>query len=195
MTVSYRTLDVRPTLRSGGEPFQEIMQAVSALAGGQGLRLIATFKPVPLFSVMQKRGFTHSERPLGDGDWEVTFTPDEGAAKTTAAAWPATPPAVPPAARQAARQAKQGEADASDWPAPVQVLDNRGLMPPEPLVRTLEAMEELAIGEVLEIWNDRDPVLLYPELETRGHLAHRDMRGAEGYRILIRKGEPKGGAS
>lgn len=70
-----RELDVRPLLRAGEEPFQAIMEAVSSLAPGQPLRLIAPFRPVPLFSVMANRGFAASDRALDSGDWEVLFTP------------------------------------------------------------------------------------------------------------------------
>lgn len=73
-TLELSTLDVRDTLKNGGEPFSQIMQAVEALAPGQGLRLLATFKPVPLFGVMAQRGFGHTERAIGGGDWEVIFT-------------------------------------------------------------------------------------------------------------------------
>ncbi|MGH7048347.1 MAG: DUF2249 domain-containing protein [Stellaceae bacterium] len=73
-TPSLTTLDVREILKAGGEPFSQIMQAVDALAPGQGLRLLATFKPVPLFGVMAQRGFDHAERQIGGGDWEVIFT-------------------------------------------------------------------------------------------------------------------------
>lgn len=51
-------------------------------------------------------------------------------------------------------------------------LDNRGLEPPQPLVRTLEfldnreACQNGSLG--LEIWNERVPALLLPELEERG---------------------------
>ena len=186
MSVPMLTLDVRPILRNGGEPFAEIMKAVSSLAPGQGLRLLATFRPVPLFSVMAKSGFEHSERELSEGNWEVLFTPGEGA--STGKNLPSTPPAAPPQRARQASPTKPGEADATDWPIASLTLDNRGLLPPEPLVRTLEAIEGLGAGDVLEIWNDRDPQFLYPELEARGHLAHRDVRGAEGYRILIRRG-------
>lgn len=74
---SVSTLDVRDILKAGGEPFSVIMQAVDGLAPGQGLKLLATFKPVPLFGVMAQRGFGHREREIGGGDWEVTFTPTE----------------------------------------------------------------------------------------------------------------------
>ncbi len=73
--LSLATLDVRDILKAGGEPFTAIMQAVDGLQPGQGLKLLATFKPVPLFAVMAQRGFGHSEREIGGGDWEVTFTP------------------------------------------------------------------------------------------------------------------------
>lgn len=37
-----------------------------------------------------------------------------------------------------------------------------------PLVRTLEAYEQLAPGETLTIHNDRVPIYLLPQLEDRG---------------------------
>jgi uncharacterized protein (DUF2249 family) len=73
------TLDVRDILKAGGEPFSQIMQAVEALSPGQRLRLLATFKPVPLFGVMAQRGFNHTEREIGGGDWEVIFAPANAA--------------------------------------------------------------------------------------------------------------------
>lgn len=171
-----RTLDVRPILEAGGEPFAEIMQAVGALAPGQGLRLIANFKPVPLFSVMAKKGFSHREQPLAGKDWEVVFTPE-------AAAAPATPPA--PKAATAA--------DDTPWAKPSLTLDNRGLPPPEPMVRILEAMSELHPGEVLEVLNDRDPVFLYPKLAERGHEARATPLPGKGVHLLIRHGRNQPG--
>ncbi len=78
-TLDVSTLDVRDILKAGGEPFSHIMQAVEGLSPGQGLRLLATFKPVPLFGVMAQRGFGHTEREIGGGDWEVIFTPARAA--------------------------------------------------------------------------------------------------------------------
>lgn len=49
-------------------------------------------------------------------------------------------------------------------------LDNRGLEPPEPLVRVLTALGELAVGEELEVLGDRPPIFLYPLLEERGFI-------------------------
>lgn len=47
-------------------------------------------------------------------------------------------------------------------------LDNRGLEPPMPMVRTLEAYAALAPGGKLVIHNDRVPVYLFPHLAERG---------------------------
>ena len=82
-TLDVSTLDVRDILKAGGEPFSHIMQAVESLPPGQGLRLLATFKPVPLFGVMAQRGFGHTEREIGGGDWEVVFMPAHAASAVT----------------------------------------------------------------------------------------------------------------
>ncbi|KYP81092.1 DUF2249 domain-containing protein [Ferroacidibacillus organovorans] len=51
-------------------------------------------------------------------------------------------------------------------------LDNRGLQPPQPMVRTLEILEhqsEIKDGVLgLEIWNERVPAFLLPELDDAG---------------------------
>lgn len=66
-------LDVRKILKNGGEPFGEIMQAVARVPSNGALRLRATFKPVPLFGVMNVKGFDHwIEYGEGD-DWVVWF--------------------------------------------------------------------------------------------------------------------------
>lgn len=102
----YIDVDVRPILRAGGEPFSVIMTALEKLEAGQGLRLYAPFKPVPLFAVMADKGFAHSEKALDGGEWEVLFTPSE-----------AKPVAAPVA----------GKSAFDDWPEPSVRLDNRDL--------------------------------------------------------------------
>lgn len=173
MTTELAELDVRPTLRSGGEPFQEIMGAVGALAPGQGLRLLATFKPVPLFSVLGAKGFDHEEREIGGGDWEVLFRPTSSGAGS-AASHSAAPHAP---------------ADSGEWPAPAREMDNRDLDPPEPMVRILAAIEQMADGEVLCALLCREPIFLLPELAKRGHSWRGDFEpDGQTYKIIIKIG-------
>lgn len=140
-------VDVRPILRAGGEPFSVIMATLQRLGPGQGLRLYAPFKPAPLFDVMASKGFAHDETELGGGEWEVRFTP----------------------ARQAPSSEPAASASDGDWPAPVVHLDLRDLDPPEPMVRILASIEQLAPGQTLSALLGREPVFLFRELTKRGH--------------------------
>lgn len=164
------TVDVRDTLRAGGEPFGEIMEAVAALGPGTGLRLLATFEPTPLFHVLGSKGFSHEARQLDGGDWEVTFRPSADAKA------PDLEKLTSPGAE-------------SEWPQPVRHLDNRDLDPPEPMVRILAATEVMREGEVLSALLCREPIFLLPELAKRGH----GWRGGfepdgKTYKILIQVG-------
>lgn len=51
----------------------------------------------------------------------------------------------------------------------MQTIDNRGLTPPTPMMRTLKALEKMAAGEKLSIINDRRPMFLYEELDAMGY--------------------------
>jgi tRNA 2-thiouridine synthesizing protein A len=53
--------------------------------------------------------------------------------------------------------------------APAVVLDNRGLEPPQPMLRILEALENLPDDAMLLAINEREPLFLYPELAARGY--------------------------
>ena len=171
LSATPRLLDVRPILKDGGEPFQAIMQAVAGLEPGQGLRLVAPFRPQPLFRVMEGRGFDHEDREIGGGDWEVLFTP-----KAAVSPVATSPDAVRPEA----------------WPDPSEHLDLSDLDPPEPMVRLLAAAEALERGEVIFAVLSREPLFLFPELTKRGHqwAGNFDETGSA-YRILVRVGTGK----
>lgn len=164
-TLSPSLIDVRPILKAGGEPFADILAAVAQLKPGQALHLLATFKPVPLFTVMAGRGFDHDEREIGGGDWEVVFTP---------------------------KAASTGKAAATAGSA---TLDTRGLEPPEPMIRILAALEKMAPGSVLEAFTEREPVFLYQELAARGIAVKSERLGRDGYRHLIRPAGATGEAA
>ena len=48
-------------------------------------------------------------------------------------------------------------------------LDNRGLEPPQPMMRTLNALEKCRKGDRVVIHNDRVPVFLLEELDSLGY--------------------------
>lgn len=156
-------LDVREELRAGREPFARIMAVVKALGPDAVLRLHAIFEPAPLYAVLARHGLAHVTERLADDDWRVWFYRD-GAATAPA------PSAAAPAA------------DADD----VLVVDVRDLEPPEPMVRTLEALATLPRGKTLVQLNVRVPQLLLPRLEERGFTYEIREQSPDLVRLFIR---------
>jgi len=74
---------------------------------------------------------------------------------------------------------------------PERSLDNRGLEPPMPMVRTLEALENMQDGDVLTIHNDRVPVYLLPQLEEQGARYSVEELPDGSARVRIVKGRPR----
>jgi hypothetical protein len=118
---------------------------------------------------MGSRGFDAAAHEIGGGDWEVLFTP---------------------AAPEDSEEASSGDpakADAVDgWPAPDFELDAREFDPPEPMTRTLEAVESLAPGRTVAALLPREPLFLFEELKRRGHEWRGDFEPEGHYRIVIR---------
>lgn len=168
-------LDVREALRSGQEPFSTIMAAREEVPDGGALSLRAIFEPVPLYGVMARHGFAHWTEKLADDDWRVWFYPEGPAAGETGEPGP-----------QAAPAPDSGSEGADDG---VVVLDVRGLEPPEPLVRTLAALEELPEGHTLVQINVRVPRFLLPQLRERGFSWEIREQEPDLVRVFIRRAD------
>ncbi len=69
----------------------------------------------------------------------------------------------------------------------MKILDNRGLQPPQPMIRTLKELEKMDIGEKLVIINDRRPMFLYEELDELGCLHETEAMDDGSYKITITK--------
>ena len=67
-TPADRTLDVREI---DGEPFGPIMDALDDLPEGETLELVNSFEPVPLYGVLEGRGFTHETEQVAPDEWHV----------------------------------------------------------------------------------------------------------------------------
>lgn len=157
-------LDVREDLRSGREPFSRIMAAVASLGADDVLQLRAIFEPVPLFTVLAKRGFAHESVMHSADDWSVFF-------------WKAPTLGL-----------EDGAVPVGDEVPPddetTMFLDVRGLEPPEPMMRTLAALDTLPAGRTLVQINARVPRFLLPVLAERGFTWEVD-DSREG-RVLVR---------
>ena len=161
-------LDVREDLRSGREPFSRIMSAIAGLRDGDVLHLRAIFEPAPLFTVLGKRGFAHESQAHADDDWSAWFWRP---ATTSVGAAGHAPPIT----------------TADDVPEDDErtiYLDVRGFSPPEPMTRTLAALESLVRGRTLVQINNRVPQFLLPALSERGFAWEIDASRPD--RVLVR---------
>ncbi|HEU4742073.1 MAG TPA: DUF2249 domain-containing protein [Meiothermus sp.] len=159
-------LDVRPILAAGGEPFSAIMAAAKEVPEGQRLVLEAPFEPVPLYKVMQKKGFAAWCEQLGPEHYRVHFY-RRGEGQAAATAQPLT------------------EQDWDNYQAVVEIEPN--LEPPEPMMRVLRVLGQLGPGERLLVHHVRRPVHLLARLEQDGYrYALRDL-GPGNVKVLIEK--------
>jgi hypothetical protein len=91
------TLDVRPLLAAGEEPFSLIMSTAEAHGPGATLDLIAPFEPVPLYAKLGPKGWAHRVRAVDvDGATTVRFTATGVTADRTPVELLASHPAVQP---------------------------------------------------------------------------------------------------
>ncbi len=184
-------LDVRPDLRRGEEPFSKIMAARREVPPGGVLRLCAIFEPVPLYAVLGKQGFEHWTEKFADDDWRVWFyspataSPGEGAGPVGATSGASASAAEPVAAGGTASEPAVSGA-ARTGADDVVILDVRGLEPPEPMLRTFEALEELPVGKTLLQLNVRVPQFLLPQLAARGFTYEIREQSLDLVRIFIR---------
>ena len=162
------TVDVRPDIQEGREPFSRIMNAVDALGPNDSLLLIAPFQPVPLFRVMSGKGFTSQASPTETGDWEVLFTRKANNTVLT----------------------ENSSASPKEKLAIIDV-DARGLEPPQPLVKILEVVQSAPHDSRIEARTDRRPMHLYSALEERGWQAESKEESDGSFLTIIRRIQAK----
>jgi len=157
-------LDVRPHLRKKLEPFQLIMDMVKQLNKNDIFVLHATFKPTPLFGVLKMKGLTGKAEQVSKEHWISTFVSkknkhwleDEASSSETATVAEAQCDGTPPTSENELKTKI--------------TLDNRGLEPPKPMMRTLAALERCRSGGEVVMLNDRVPMFLIEELNALGYL-------------------------
>jgi len=180
-------LDVRPHLSKKLEPFQLIMDTVKGLHPQDVFVLHAPFKPTPLLGILKMKGYSSTAERIGTDHWVTTFVhkknktwpngqsgvsavesrTDAHDELSSCAGKPDLPDMAADAgflASPAADRKSVDEPVAAQAEAKVIMLDNRGLEPPQPMMRTLAALDRCQSGEVVLIHNDRIPVFLIEEL-------------------------------
>jgi uncharacterized protein (DUF2249 family) len=167
-------LDVREDIRNGREPFARIMQEVAQLKSDEQLLLIAPFEPAPLYAVLTQQGFSRQTKPTETGDYEVLFTRSSRASPGSD-----TPPAP-------GETRRPPQSSSCSGPAMLDI-DARGLEPPQPLVKILEAVAAMSQGARLRAHTDRRPMHLYAQLEERGFIGESEEQSDGSFVTQIRR--------
>lgn len=109
-------IEAREMHERGEDPFFAVMDGARGVGLGEAFRVRNTFPPVPLFGVLEKKGFSHWAEELGPQDWLITFyreravAPDRDADDThpKGAVRPESMPSpTPPTAAAAAAEADE----------------------------------------------------------------------------------------
>jgi TusA-related sulfurtransferase len=150
-------LDVRSHLRQKLEPFKLIMDQVKKLKKEDTLILHAIFKPTPLLGIMKVKGYVNKVEKIENDHWITTFIH-----KSRKHELENHLEDIDEFNNEKINEKRRDHSRAYE-------LDNRGLEPPQPMIRTLKKLEEAQAGDTVKIHNDRVPMFLIEELNTLGY--------------------------
>ncbi|MGB9664384.1 MAG: DUF2249 domain-containing protein [Ignavibacteria bacterium] len=161
-------LDVRPILNSGKDPFNDIMKKIKDLKDDETLLIINSFEPIPLYSVLGRKGFDHFTQKEGDVFKVYFFKLRQSQGELSS------------------ENLKKDEPDLNNFEKVVE-LDVRDLPPPEPMIKILEMLSQIDEQTVLLVHHHREPIMLYPKLEERGYEAISYKIDDNYFKVLITK--------
>ncbi|RLD50508.1 MAG: hypothetical protein DRJ05_19525 [Bacteroidetes bacterium] len=167
-------MDVRPTIKSGNDPFKEIMTAIKTLPENAVLEIINVFEPIPLINNLREKGFvSFTERP---NEGEVhTFFKKTGQTE------------VEDKPKQEHTDLSAFELKVAAFGENIRTIDVRELEMPMPMATILEEIETLPENHGLYVHHKRIPQFLLPELEKRGYSILSNEVDKENLNLLIYK--------
>ncbi len=150
------TLDARPILEGGVDPFEEIMKTLKGMDDNQTLLVINTFEPIPLLNLLKKKGY----------DYQVE-RPEPGVVYSYLRK-SANPPKEEPGKEKTAGANADFDSVEKQFAGKMREVDVHEMEMPMPMVTILEELENLKEGEALYVHHKQLPQYLLPELENRG---------------------------
>lgn len=144
--------DVRPIIDAGEDPLTSIVDRVKKISKGGALKIINSFEPTPLISLLKKQGFESFVDTIDDQTVETYFYKIRD--------WPV--------------QINEEENISEGWDellknfeGKLENVDVRHLEMPQPMMTVLEAIGKLPEDKALFVYHKRIPVFLLPELRER----------------------------
>lgn len=145
-------LDVRPIIDAGEDPLSLIVDKVKSIPKGSALKIINSFEPTPLISLLKKQSFESFVDTIEDQLVETYFY----------------------RVGDAALEINEPKNNSEGWDELLKqfegkmvTVDVRHLEMPQPMMTILESIERLPAGNALFVYHKRIPVFLLPELRDR----------------------------
>ena len=166
-------MDVRPILSDGEDPLDQILAKIKELKSGEVLKVINTFEPSPLVSLLEKQGYDSFINRISKNYIESFFYK-----KTD----------------DAPEHAEPIDLNYDGWPEALdrfngktESIDVRHLEMPLPMTTILEALEVLPENKALFVYHKKVPVYLLPEISERNFEFRIKEIGKDTYHLLIFK--------
>jgi len=167
-TKKLRTLDVRPYIESGSDPFPIISKAIKKLSANQTLLIINTFEPVPLIRLLESQGIRSMVHQESKELYKTYFQKSE----------------------KAESDGHTGHTELS-YAALLEKLDGRlkevdvrEMEMPYPMITILNELAELEQGHGLLVHHKRVPQFLLPRLDEQ-KLKYAIQQAEDDYVLMI----------
>lgn len=149
-------LDVREMLKAGNDPFNVIMNALSNLSTNSVLKIINTFEPTPLISILSKKGYVHNTIVIEKQLVHTYFKKDSTSIFDN---------------KEIIGNNNSEEITIvlKSFGSNIKELDVRHLEMPLPMAMILNELPSLPDDYILLVNHKKVPKFLFPELAERGY--------------------------
>lgn len=167
-------LDVRSILKEGKDPFNDIMNALASLESDSVLKIINTFEPTPLISILSKKGYLHHTVVLEKQLVHTYFFKE-------------TKDTIDPRENANDHSLEETTAILKSFPDRVKEIDVTHLEMPLPMSSILNELYTLPDNFLLFVHHKKVPKFLFPELAERGYQWRIQIISADDIKLLIFK--------
>jgi len=167
------SLDVRPIIEGGSDPFKEIMVAVKKLTNNQTLEIINSFEPIPLINKLKSKGFKTWTEKSEDGIIHSFFKKELDSKGIDDA--------------NNEDVVLDFDEKYKEFFGKFKQIDVRHLEMPEPMTTILEELELLPEGNALFVEHKKIPQFLLPELKARNFEVLYNKKSENHLQLLIFK--------
>lgn len=145
-------LDVRPIIEAGEDPLSLIIKKVKSVPQNGALKIINSFEPTPLISLLKNQGFdSFVNKPDSETVEAYFYKIGETAVNIN----------------EAENNSEGWDELVNKFEGKMETVDVRQLEMPQPMMTILGALEKLPEEEALFVYHKRIPVFLLPELRER----------------------------